>query len=39
MAEKKDIARQPFKTRFISYVVSYKNGSQVLVEHQVTKIR
>jgi hypothetical protein len=38
MAEQKRAANQKFKTRFSSWIVTYKNGSQVLVEHRVTKI-
>jgi hypothetical protein len=35
MAELKRAANQKFKTKFCSWVVTYKNGSQVLVEHRV----
>ena len=38
MAEQNKAANQKFKTKFSSWVVTYKNGSQVLVEHRVTKI-
>ena len=38
MAELKSAANQKFKTKFSSWVVTYKNGSQVLAEHRVTKI-
>ncbi len=38
MAELKRAATQNFKTKFSSWIVTYKNGAQVLVEHRVTKI-
>jgi hypothetical protein len=38
MAELKRAANQKFKTKFSTWVVTYRNGAQVLVEHRVTKI-